>query len=175
MNCPHPDLHLLPYCGANKRFVKMRAHASEGHFRTMSKSVLIVDDNQAVRKVMRGFFEALTDWIVKGEARDGAEAIQKAIELTPDLILLDFSMPNMNGLEAASVIKKMFPDVHIILFTMFDDALGSRLSAAVGVDLVVPKAEGLTSLVKSVRHLMGTSGLIKNTHKSDHREPSAAN
>jgi DNA-binding NarL/FixJ family response regulator len=103
------------------------------------------------------------------------EAIQKAIELKPDLILLDFSMPNMKGVEAASVLKGMFPDVHITLFTMFDDALGSRLSSAVGVDLVVPKAEGLTSLVNSVRHLMGTSGLIKSPHKADQREPNAAN
>ena len=139
----------------------------------MSKSVLIVDDSQSVRKVMRGFFETLTDWTVKGEAGDGAEAIQKAIELKPNLILLDFSMPNMNGVEAASVLKKMMPDVHIIVFTMFDDALGSRLSSAVGVDLVVPKAEGLTSLVKTVQHFMGTAGLIKSTGKTDGREQSA--
>ena len=75
-------------------------------------------------------------------------------------------MPNMNGVEAASVLKKMIPDVHIIVFTMFDDALGSRLSSAVGVDLVVPKAEGLTSLLKAVQHFMGTAGLIKNTAKT---------
>src|ERR1700719_3174486 len=135
-------------------------------------TVLIVDDSQNVRKVMRRFFETLTDWKVEGEAGDGAEAIQKAIELKPDLILLDFSMPNMNGVEAASVLKKMIPGVHIIVFTMFDDALGSRLSSAVGVDLVVPKAEGLTSLLKSVQHFMGTAGLIKSTDKTDGREQS---
>jgi two-component system response regulator NreC len=136
-------------------------------------TVLIVDDSQNVRKVMRRFFETLTDWKVEGEAGDGVEAIQKAIELKPDLILLDFSMPSMNGVEAASVLKKMIPDVHIIVFTMFDDALGSRLSSAVGVDLVVPKAEGLTSLLKSVQHFMGTAGLIKSTDKTDRREQSA--
>jgi DNA-binding NarL/FixJ family response regulator len=136
-------------------------------------TVLIVDDSQNVRKVMRRFFETLTDWKVEGEAGDGAEAIQKAIELKPDLILLDFSMPNMNGVEAASVLKKMIPDVHIIVFTMFDDALGSRLSSAVGVDLVVPKAEGLTSLLNTVQHFMGTAGLIKSTDKTDRREQSA--
>jgi len=67
------------------------------------------------------------------------------------------------GVEAGSVLKKMILDVHIIVFTMFDDALGSRLSSAVGVDLVVPKAEGLTSLLKTVQHFMGTAGLIKST------------
>jgi DNA-binding NarL/FixJ family response regulator len=123
----------------------------------MSSSVLIVDDNQMIRKVMRHFFETLPDWKVGGEAEEGAEAIQKATELKPDLILLDFSMPNMNGVEAASVLKKMLPEVHIIVFTIFDDALGSSLVSAVGVDLVVPKAEGLTGLEKAVQRLMGTA------------------
>ena len=125
----------------------------------MLKSVLIVDDSQVVRAVIRDFFEALADWKIGGEAADGAEAIQKARELKPDLILLDFSMPKMNGLEAASALKKMLPDVHIIVFTMFADALGSRLSSAEGVDLVVPKAEGLTVLAKAVQRLVGTAGL----------------
>jgi len=129
-------------------------------------SVLIVDDNQMVRKVMRHFFETLPDWKVGGEAEEGAEAVQKAAELKPDLILLDFSMPNMNGIEAASVLKKMLPDVHIIVFTIFDDALGSSLVSAVGVDLVVPKAEGLTGLAKAIQNLMGTPGLIKGQVKA---------
>jgi len=122
----------------------------------MPKSVLIVDDSRLIREVVRDFFETLADWKVGGEAGDGVEAIQKARELKPDLILLDFSMPKMNGLEAASVLKKMLPNVHIIAFTMFADALGSKLSSA--VDLVVPKAEGLTVLAKAVQSLLGTAG-----------------
>ncbi len=130
-------------------------------------SVLIVDDNQMVRKVMRHFFETLPDWKVGGEAEEGAEAVQKAAELKPDLILLDFSMPNMNGIEAASVLKKMLPDVHIIVFTIFDDALGSSLVSAVGVDLVVPKADGLTGLAKAIQRLMGTDGMMKGQVDAD--------
>jgi len=103
---------------------------------------------------MRDFFEALTNWKITGEAGDGSEAIQKAVEIKPDLILLDFSMPNMNGIEAASVLKKILPFAHIVVFTMFDDALGSRLTSAVGVDLVIPKAEGLGGLVKAVHRLL---------------------
>jgi len=124
----------------------------------MQNSVLIVDDSAAVRKVMRDFFETLTDWRIQGEAENGAQGIQKAMELKPDLVLLDFSMREMNGIETASVLRKMLPNIRIILFTMFDDALGSRLSSAVGVDLVVPKAEGLHGLVKAVNGLMGTAG-----------------
>jgi DNA-binding NarL/FixJ family response regulator len=124
-------------------------------------SVLIVDDSYAVRRVMRDFFETLTDWKIEGEAENGAKAIQRAREQKPDLILLDFSMPDMNGIETASVLRKMLPDVHIIVFTMFDDALGSRLSSAAGVDLVVPKTAGLTVLVNAVQHFMVTAGLLK--------------
>jgi DNA-binding NarL/FixJ family response regulator len=121
----------------------------------MPNSVLIVDDSSIVRKVMRDFFESLTDWIIKGEAGNGAEAIQRAKEIIPDLILLDFSMPNMNGIETASALKNMLPGAYIIVFTMYADALGSRLSSAVGVDLVVSKAEGLNGLVKAVNQLLG--------------------
>jgi DNA-binding NarL/FixJ family response regulator len=122
---------------------------------------------------MHQYFERLADWEVGGEATDGAEAIQKAMELKPDLILLDVSMPKLNGIEAASVLRKTMPHVHIILFTMFDDVVGSRLTTASGVDLVVPKAEGLTGLVKSVQHLMGTTGLIKANLKAGFQEPGA--
>ena len=140
----------------------------------MAKSVLIVDDSAIVRKVMRQFFERLADWDVRGEAADGDEAIQKAMELRPDLILLDVSMPKLNGIAAASVLKKIISDVRIIVFTLFDDALGSgRLSSAVGVDLVISKADGLTGLVKAVHHLMGTTGLIKADSKVDCQQPSA--
>jgi DNA-binding NarL/FixJ family response regulator len=133
----------------------------------MPRSVLIVDDNDRVRTIMRHFFETRTDWKVGGEAEDGSEAIQKAEKLKPDLILLDFSMPNMNGIEAASLLKKMSPDTHIIVFTMFDGAVSSRLSSVVGIDIVVPKAEGLTGLVKAVEHLTGTIETITGQARVD--------
>ena len=138
----------------------------------MPNSVLIVDDSYLVLRVMRDFFESLTDWKIVGDAEDGAEAIQKAKQLKPDVILLDFSMPGMNGIEAASILKKLLPDVRIIVFTMYDAALGSRLCSAVGVDLVVSKAEGLNGLVKAVNHFMGTTGLLKNTAMTDHHAAS---
>jgi DNA-binding NarL/FixJ family response regulator len=140
----------------------------------MPKSVLIVDDSDALRGAMRDFFETLTDWTVGGEAKDGTEAVQKALALKPDLIILDCSMPNMNGLEAASVIKKILPTVFIIVFTLFDDALGARLSSAAGVDLIIPKAEGLTGLVKAVQKFMGMSGPIGLQPKAARPGPGAS-
>jgi len=123
---------------------------------------------------MRQFFERLADWDVRGEAANGTEAIQKAMEAKPDLILLDVSMPGLNGIAVASVLKKTMSDVHIIVFTIFDDVLGfGRLSSAAGVDLVVSKAEGLTGLVNALHHLMGTTGLIKADSTADYQEPGA--
>jgi DNA-binding NarL/FixJ family response regulator len=129
----------------------------------MPKSVLIVDDSETVRRVTREFFEERDDWKVVGEASDGVEAILWAMRANPDLILLDFSMPRLNGIEAASVLKKMLPRASIVMFTVFDDALSSRLCVQVGVDLVVPKAEGLNGLVKAVQQLTGNDGRIGQT------------
>lgn len=120
----------------------------------MPNSLLIVDDSPIIRRVMGEFFQGLTDWKIAGEAGDGLEAIQRATQLKPDLIVLDFSMPKMNGLEAASVIKKLLPDTHIVVFTMFDDAMGSKLSSAAGVDMVISKADGMGVLVKAVHRFL---------------------
>ena len=139
----------------------------------MPMSVLIADDNKVIRNAMLDFFETLTDWKIGGEAKDGTEAIRKSIDLKPDLVILDFSMPGMNGVETASVIKKFLPNVRIIVFTMFDEALGSRISSAVGVDLVIPKTEGLTVLVKAVHNLMGTVGLLEGKTNAPHQAASS--
>jgi DNA-binding NarL/FixJ family response regulator len=65
-------------------------------------------------------------------------------------------MPRLNGIEAASVLKKALPNCQIVVFTLYDDALGSRIASAVGVDLVVSKTDGLTNLVKSVHQMVET-------------------
>lgn len=128
----------------------------------MPKSVLIVDDSEVIRKLIHHCVKTQTDWTVVGEAEDGLDAIKKATSLAPDLVLLDFSMPVMNGLEAAPVLKKMNPNTCIILFTMYCETLGSVVNKEAGVDLVVTKADGLTNMVQSVVHLLATAGVSKS-------------
>lgn len=82
-----------------------------------SKRILIVDDLPQIRKLMRAYLEEETDTSVCGEAIDGFDAIEKAQNLKPDLIILDASMPRMNGIEAAPKLKKLLPETAIILFT----------------------------------------------------------
>ena len=95
--------------------------------------------------------------MVCGEASNGFEAIEQARKLQPDLILLDLAMPEMNGAEAASVLKKMMPETRIILFTMYSENIGRSLTSAVGVDLVLSKPEGIKVLVEAVDGLLNTT------------------
>lgn len=121
----------------------------------MSKSILIADDNESVRRVVRRWLES-RGLTVCGEAADGLEAIEKVSELKPDLILLDLAMPKLNGVAAASVIRKLMPKLPIILFTMYEDAVDS-LASAVGVDMVLSKPDGINNLVDRVEHLLDSN------------------
>ena len=89
-----------------------------------------------------------------GEAVDGVDAIEKAKELKPDLIVLDLVMPRMNGIEAASVIKGMLPQVPIVLFTLYGEAVGDAPASAAGIDAVLSKPDGGWKLLECVRGLL---------------------
>src|SRR3981189_3415543 len=82
--------------------------------------ILIADDNDAVRRGVMGLLSSETGWIVCGEARDGSEALHKARELLPDLILLDVSMPGMNGLEVARLLRQELPEAKILVISQHD-------------------------------------------------------
>ena len=119
----------------------------------MAKCILIADDNDIVRTIIRFFLET-EGFEVCGEATDGVDAIEKAQELKPDLIVLDVAMPRMNGVKAASVLKRMMPDVPIVWFTMYKELVGFSLTGAVGVDAVLSKPDGVSGLVECVQGLL---------------------
>lgn len=121
----------------------------------MSRQVLIADDNSVVRHIIKSFLTLREDLAVCGEAVNGLEAVEKAKTLKPDLVLLDLAMPEMNGAEAAFVMKKALPEVPIILFTMYGENIGRYLTSAVGVDTVLCKQDGLTKLGKAVDDILG--------------------
>jgi CheY-like chemotaxis protein len=120
----------------------------------MSKSILIVDDSDTSRRITRLFLESQTDMEVCGEAVDGLDGIEKVKALKPDLILLDLAMPKMNGIEAASIMKRLMPKVRIIVFTVYDRFLGQSLASSVGVDAVLPKPDGGWKMIDCVRSLL---------------------
>jgi two-component system, response regulator YesN len=118
-------------------------------------TILIVDDSAEVRDVVRTFLDRAsekTGFTVCGEASDGLQAIKQAEILRPDFVLIDLKMPALNGIEAASVIKRMLPRTQVILFSNYTEQIGTTLATSVGIDLVMAKgslsdmARGLTTL-----------------------------
>jgi DNA-binding NarL/FixJ family response regulator len=120
----------------------------------MSKQILVVDDSETCRKVTRLFLESQLGLEVCGEAVDGVDAIEKAMALKPDLVVLDLAMPRMNGVEAASELRARMPRVPIVLFTMYDDAVGRALALSAGANLVVSKPSGGWRLIECVQSLL---------------------
>jgi DNA-binding NarL/FixJ family response regulator len=118
----------------------------------MSKCILVVDDNVSMRTATRRFLEAETSFRVCGEAVDGFDAIEKTSHLNPDLIVLDFEMPRMNGLQAALKLRAMKVYTPIILFTMYADAVPSHDAAASDINVVISKSDtaGLRRHVESL-------------------------
>jgi DNA-binding NarL/FixJ family response regulator len=118
------------------------------------KRVLIVDDNFAVRSMVRQVFELEPEFEVSGEAENGVEALQKAATLKPDLIILDLSMPLMTGLDAAPQLMEILPAARIILFTVEEGNEVERLARVGGIHAVVSKQQVASELVSQAHALL---------------------
>ena len=117
----------------------------------MTKRVLVADDHPLIRKMLCQLFKREDDYDICAEAENGQEAIDLALKHRPDLIILDFVLPVLNGLEAARQLKKIMPNVPIILFTQH--AIGITLAKPdVNIDRVVSKSNP-ESLMGHVRSL----------------------
>lgn len=127
----------------------------------MPKRVLIVEDEVSVRNAVRIFFEQQSQFEVCGEAANGVEALEKANTLHPDIIILDLSMPHMNGIEAASLFRSRLPNVPVVVYTMFGDVLGKQLAAALGVAAIVSKSDGLPTLLRRIESLPASETLVQ--------------
>jgi len=86
-----------------------------------SIKVLIADDHRDFRRVVREFLNRIPNVAVVGEATNGGEAVAQVELLFPDVVLMDISMPHMNGLEATRIIKQRWPDTKVLIATTYDD------------------------------------------------------
>jgi DNA-binding NarL/FixJ family response regulator len=126
--------------------------------------ILIVDDNPSVRAALRMCFKMKTDWIVCGEAESGDAAIEMAHSVKPDVVLLDYAMPEMNGLEAARILSTLVPKCAILMYTMFASPDLSELAHAAGVRAVLSKeVNGIGAVIEAIEAVA-----------SDNAEPLAA-
>ena len=121
----------------------------------MGYSILLVDDNRVIRQVLRGMFEAIG--CVCSESENG-ESVAEAERFQPDLIVLDYSMPVMNGLEAAPLLKKILPYTPIIMFTMFANHVFATQALAAGVTAVFSKDQAATHLLPKAGSLLRSTG-----------------
>lgn len=103
--------------------------------------VLIADDNPWIRKGLRSLIEQHADWHVCAEATDGVQAVEIAKQLHPDFVVLDFRMPEKNGLEAGREILKATPGVPMILVTFYGTTELAQEAAKAGFRGVVSKSE----------------------------------
>lgn len=85
--------------------------------------VLIADDHRDFRRIVREFLDRLPNVSVIGEAGDGSEAVEQVEKLIPDVVLMDISMPQMNGFEATRIIKQRWPETKVLIATTYDDPM----------------------------------------------------
>jgi DNA-binding NarL/FixJ family response regulator len=120
----------------------------------MAVRILVVDDNATVREGLRLLLQNHADWEVCGEAADGIEAIEKYRQLRPDLLVVDVSMPQMNGLDASREILKLSPKILILLYTSYltaqlvDVAHNAGIRGTVSKDAMHLVVVGLETLLR---------------------------
>ena len=119
----------------------------------IGKTVLVVDDNAAIRKMLATAFLS-EGFKTCSEAENGKEAIDVAKQDKPDLIVLDLSMPLMNGLQSAPELRKLLPQTPIILFTLYAENLSQTEAFKSGINLVLEKAMPPSTLIEKAHQLM---------------------
>jgi two-component system, NarL family, nitrate/nitrite response regulator NarP len=118
------------------------------------KTIFIADDSAIIRTKIRQALERDTDFVVCGEATNGSEAVGKAKELAPDLIILDLRMPCLSGIDVAGVLRHALPKTRSVLLTMYAEDVGPKLVSLFGIDAVLEKTHGLADLGAHVARLL---------------------
>jgi two-component system, chemotaxis family, chemotaxis protein CheY len=137
----------------------------------MAKRILIVDDSPIVRYTLRSLFDRHSSWKVCGEAVNGVDAVTRARELLPDLVVLDVSMPVMDGLEAARQLKQIVPSIPIVMFTSYESAILQHEAAAAGVREVVSKASSSEGLIHAIERLLGDGSAHPESSRELSQDP----
>jgi two-component system nitrate/nitrite response regulator NarL len=125
--------------------------------------ILIADDNEVVRLGVRSLLSSRRDWEICGDAANGREAITKVWELCPDIIILDLSMPVMNGFEAAAEIRRITPSIKIVFLSIHDVPATAR---EVGADAFVSKTSSAQELIATIERVVSPFQLPRAKGKS---------
>ena len=120
--------------------------------------ILIVDDNAMIRRGLKHLLSSRTEYTICGEAEDGEEAIAKAKQLQPDLVLLDISMPGSNGLEVAAQLRRDIQAIKIIIMSQHEKAQLTPQALEAGADACVDKDSLVDDLMTTIQVLAGNLG-----------------
>ncbi|MFZ0939701.1 MAG: response regulator transcription factor [Candidatus Sulfotelmatobacter sp.] len=122
-----------------------------------AKRILIVDDHAAVRRAVSRLIQDVPGFEACGEAKNGRMGIEKAKQLKPDIVVLDLSMPVMNGLEAARILRTIMPAMPILMYTAFTNTTLANEALAAGVSKVASKTSPPEALIKDLQALISAA------------------
>jgi len=136
-----------------------------------STRILIADDHDLVRQGMRSIFQGEPEWVVCGEATTGREALTMALDLKPDLIVLDVALPEMNGIDVARHVRRDLPSAAVLIVTMHDSDQIVQDAMDAGAKGLVLKAEAGRTLADAVRAIVsGREFFSARVHRAAGRE-----
>jgi DNA-binding NarL/FixJ family response regulator len=130
------------------------ADTSATSLETHPARILVADDHEVMRLGIRNLLESVPNWTVCAEASTGREAVEMALQSPPDVIIMDITMPEMNGLEAAAKISEERPDIPVIMFSLHlsEDVIGRFKTGAIRG--AVAKSEAARDLLDAVRRVL---------------------
>jgi DNA-binding NarL/FixJ family response regulator len=135
----------------------------------MARRILLVDDNPNVRSALNMIFRGSRDWVVCGEAANGREAVELTHKLNPNAILLDFQMPEMDGLEAAKEILKEKPSLPIVLYSLHGTLMLEKPAKAIGIAKVISKTAIFSALLACLDDVLPAAASSNLVDESVHR------
>lgn len=119
----------------------------------MSIRILIVDDHEVLRAGLRLLLETVADFEVIGEAANGEDGVQAALSLKPDVVIMDVTMPQMNGIEATQLIKEKLPDIAVLALTIHEGQEYFFQMLQAGASGYVPKRAAADVLIQAIQHV----------------------
>jgi DNA-binding NarL/FixJ family response regulator len=128
--------------------------------------ILVVDDHEPVRRSIQALLGARKGWVVCGEAADGLQAVEEAKSLRPDLVIMDVSMPNMNGLDAARIILREVRESRILIISQNDPAIVRRQALEARAHGFLAKSNIQRDLIAAVEGMLSDNGQSKNEKAS---------